>query len=101
MIAGSRNHFFHIYQPAESGGDAVAADVKVGEVWGSLEGLTSTNRGELTNVLEYRIETDWHPELHEPHYLVDQGDSRRFGILSATDPAGRRRALSVLAEVLG
>lgn len=101
--AGRADHLFKIYQPVESGGDAVAADVLKGTAWGEVEGLTNTTRGDLTDVLEYRIKFPvWHPELApevaHKRYLVDQQNDRRYGVLSAVEPNGRRAGLVILAE---
>lgn len=98
--AGEYRHLFEIYQPAETGGDAVVTPVLKGRTWGSLEGLPGTNSGGLVADAGYRITMRFHPEVKPRRFVRDTATGRRFELHLPVDPEGRRRELVSFASEL-
>lgn len=67
-------------------------------VWGSMQGLTGTDRGGLTAEVEYRIRIRYRADVSPRWRIGRPNSSRKFGIISAIDPDGRRRELVILAR---
>jgi SPP1 family predicted phage head-tail adaptor len=98
MQAGKLRKRMVLQLPSETSGDAVVSWTDVATVWGSREGLTTLNRGGLTAEVEHRLTIRHRDDVTPKMRLVD-GD-RAFGIVSAVDPTGRRKELTILATEL-
>lgn len=98
--AGARDVLVTLQAPSEtvSGGNASIPYPTQGTAWMRMEGLSGTNRAGLTAEAGYRFTTDYRSDITPRWQLAFGSPLRTFQIVSAVDPDGLHRDLTIFAQ---
>lgn len=102
MRAGDLNRQVTLEAPSDSvaAGEATLTWPVQATVWARMEGLSGLDRSGLTAEVEYRFRLRYRSDVTPRWRLGLVGTTRKFGVVSAIDPDGRRTELVILAREL-
>ena len=100
MQAGKLRHRLTLEAPSEtvSTGEPTVPWPVQATVWGSMEGLSGSDRTGIVSETSYRFKIRYRSDITPRWRIGLSGTERKFQIFSLVDPDGRRREQVIVAQ---